>query len=132
MFDKRALELRGAKIRYAELKEESDAILQAYPEIGLTERRAGRKPGRAATPRRAGARVMSADARARIGAAQRARWAKQKGQVHPASVEQPVAMTNEMAAGTGEAGETPAVVATAADKPTRARRSGRRVGNRKK
>lgn len=73
----------------AELRHEIGKIesaIEALLGLGQTKPRRGRPPksaqATATTPKR-GPRKMSAAARAKIAAAQRARWSKQKGQVAP-------------------------------------------------
>lgn len=59
-----------------------DQAITAIEGLGQSAPRRGRPPkaGNAATSNSSGRRTMSAAARAKIAAAQRARWAKQKGQ----------------------------------------------------
>ena len=65
-----------------------DQAISALEQIGQTAPRRGRPPKgvQSAQAGRRGPRTMSAAARARIAAAQRARWAKQKGQAARANV----------------------------------------------
>lgn len=65
-----------------------DQAISALEQIGQTAPRRGRPPkgGQSAQAGRRGPRTMSAAARARIAAAQRARWAKQKAQAARANV----------------------------------------------
>jgi len=78
--------LRGAEQRLLEIANEAEAIHRTFPELrgrrngthtaganGTTSPALGRG-------RRGGRRTMSADARRRISEAQKARWAKQKGE----------------------------------------------------
>src|SRR3982751_2976761 len=74
---------RGAQQRYAELQTELAALIRQFPDLRSGARemmRRGRRAFSAAAselqPRKR--RKMSAAARAKIAAAQRARWAKQK------------------------------------------------------
>jgi hypothetical protein len=72
----------------AQLRQELNRIDQAIAALeglGQTAPRRGRPPKSASAPQanRRGPRKMSAAARAKIAAAQRARWAKQKGQAAP-------------------------------------------------
>jgi antibiotic biosynthesis monooxygenase (ABM) superfamily enzyme len=74
---------RGADHRYEELQQELASLVRQFPDLrrgALEIVKSGRRATRAAAaglqPRRR--RKMSAAARARISAAQRARWAKQK------------------------------------------------------
>src|SRR5262245_8596395 len=74
---------RGAQQRYNELEEELASILRQFPNLRSTARevvRRGRRAAKAAAaelrPRKR--RKISAEGRARIAAAQRARWAKQR------------------------------------------------------
>lgn len=62
-----------------------DQAISALEQIGGTAPRRGRPPKatQAAQPGRRGPRTMSAAARAKIAAAQRARWARQKGKTAP-------------------------------------------------
>lgn len=62
-----------------------DHAIAALEQIGQTAPRRGRPP-KAAQAGRRGPRTMSAAARAKIAAAQRARWAKQKGKTATANV----------------------------------------------
>ena len=85
--------LKGAEQRLLEISEEAAAIYASFPELrdrGNGTAGAGRRgPGRprkdqaesngAGGPKRR-KRTMSADARRRISEAQKARWAKQKGE----------------------------------------------------
>jgi hypothetical protein len=81
--------LRGAEQRLLDIAEEAAAIHRAFPELrrrgnGIPVARASRAGQSAtastATGRRGrGRRRMSADARRRISEAQKARWAKQRG-----------------------------------------------------
>jgi hypothetical protein len=77
--------VKGAEQRLLEIANEVAAIHRAFPEL---RRRGNRGPAAGsveATPthgtrgRRRGRRRMSADARRRISEAQKARWAKQRG-----------------------------------------------------
>ena len=75
----------------AQLRDEVSRIEQAIAAlVGFGSQPARRGPGRPAGSKNATAagkpkrRTMSASARAKIAAAQRARWAKQKGQSAPA------------------------------------------------
>jgi hypothetical protein len=86
MSDLRVWAIKGAEQRLVEIANEAKAIFAMFPELrkqgsafsvpgsGKTGRT---EPGEGAAPRRR--RKMSAAARKRIGDAQRARWAKQKG-----------------------------------------------------
>jgi hypothetical protein len=74
---------RGAQHRYEELQAELASLVRQFPDLRRGAReivRRGRRAANAAVaelrPRKR--RKMSAAARARIAAAQRARWAKQK------------------------------------------------------
>lgn len=74
---------RGAEQRYQELQAELASLVRQFPGLASGAReivRRGRRAAKAAAaelrPRKR--RKMSAAARARIAAAQRARWAKQK------------------------------------------------------
>jgi hypothetical protein len=72
----------------AQLRQEVSRIEQAIAALvglGQTAPRRGRPPKSASAPQanRRGPRKMSASARAKIAAAQRARWAKQKGESAP-------------------------------------------------
>jgi hypothetical protein len=74
---------RGAQHRYEELQEELTSLVRQFPDLRSGAReivKRGRRAVRAAAaelkPRKR--RKMSAAARAKISAAQRARWAKQK------------------------------------------------------
>src|SRR5689334_10352659 len=74
---------RGAQLRYEELQSELASLVRQFPNLRTSARevmRRGRKAAQAAAaelrPRKR--RRMSAAARARISAAQRARWAKQR------------------------------------------------------
>ena len=74
---------RGAQHRYEELQQELASLVRQFPDLRTGARqvvRRGRRALRAAAaelqPRKR--RKMSAAARAKISAAQRARWAKQK------------------------------------------------------
>jgi hypothetical protein len=79
---------KGAEQRLVEIAEEAKAIFAAFPELRSHGRgfiSAGGAAAPAAEPRgkekqagRRRKRTMSAEARKRIGDAQRARWAKQK------------------------------------------------------
>lgn len=86
----------GAEQRLAQLAEESEQILRAFPE--LRSRRGG--AARGGRPSSAGAaangtagqgparrrrRIISAEGRKRISDAQKARWAKQRGQAESAA-----------------------------------------------
>lgn len=66
----------------AELKRERDQIDQAIAAVSALTRNGSTRSASSNVSRR-GPRKMSAAARARIGAAQRARWAKVKGQSGP-------------------------------------------------
>jgi hypothetical protein len=75
---------RGAQHRYEELQAELRSLVQHFPDLrsgARTLAKRGRRAMAAAAtelrPRRR--RRLSAAARAKISAAQRARWAKQKG-----------------------------------------------------
>lgn len=93
--------LKGAEQRLLEISEEAAAIYARFPELrdrGGINGQGRRGPGRPrrnqdeAAPRARRKRTMSADARRRISEAQKARWAKQKGQVDAGaapSAEQP-------------------------------------------
>lgn len=75
----------------AQLKQELariDQAISALEQLGQTVPRRGRPPKavQASQPGRRGPRVMSAAARAKIAAAQRARWAKQKGKAAPINI----------------------------------------------
>lgn len=65
-----------------------DQAISALEQLGQTAPRRGRPPKgvQSAQTGRRGPRTMSAAARARIAAAQRARWAKQKAKTAPAKV----------------------------------------------
>jgi hypothetical protein len=74
---------RGAQHRYEELQQELASLVRQFPDLRSRARemvKRGRRAVRAAAaefqPRKR--RRMSAAARAKISAAQRARWAKQK------------------------------------------------------
>jgi hypothetical protein len=70
--------LKGATVRYAELRAELAALAKRFPSL-QTAREAWRAVrGVRKSVKRRKRRKMSAEARARISAAQRARWAKQK------------------------------------------------------
>jgi hypothetical protein len=78
-----ALARRGAQHRYEELQEELSALVRQFPDLRGTAReivKRGRRAIQAAAaelqPRKR--RTMSPAARAKIAAAQRARWAKRK------------------------------------------------------
>jgi hypothetical protein len=78
-----ALARRGAQHRYEELQAELSSLIQQFPDLRGTAReivKRGRKAVQAAAaelqPRKR--RTMSPAARAKIAAAQRARWAKRK------------------------------------------------------
>src|ERR1022692_4884730 len=80
----------------AQLREEADRIEHALAALlGLGSQPARRGPGRPAGSKNAAAvskpkrRTMSASARAKISAAQKARWAKQKGKPAPKKVSAP-------------------------------------------
>ena len=86
----------GAGQRLRELREEITAIFRAFPGLRGTQGRASAKGSRAqrgttenasgdtaVRPRRR-RRKMSAEARKRISDAQKARWAKQRGEAAPA------------------------------------------------
>jgi hypothetical protein len=80
--DIRQWALIGAEQRLQELTAEAAAIHREFPEL---QKRFGRKsglaePGDRQRPARRRRRKLSADARRRISEAQKARWAKQKGQ----------------------------------------------------
>ena len=91
--------LKGAEQRLLEISEEAAAIYASFPELrdrGGMGGQIRRGPGRprngetasseAGTPRRRRRkRTMSADARRRISEAQKARWAKQKGEAAAAA-----------------------------------------------
>ncbi len=82
--------LKGAEQRLLEIAEEARAIFSAFPELrdegrGFLSRKdaaatagARKNTSRGTSGRRRGRRKMSAEARKRIGDAQRARWARQK------------------------------------------------------
>lgn len=89
--------LKGAEQRLLEISEEAAAIYASFPELrdtgGInrqTRRGAGRPRTAAADSNEAGShrgrrkRTMSADARRRISEAQKARWARQKGEAEAA------------------------------------------------
>jgi len=63
---------RGAQARLVELVAEMDSILGAFPDLGKAPARPTEARKAAATPKKK--RVMSAQARARISAAQKKRW----------------------------------------------------------
>ena len=76
---------RGAQHRYEELQAELASLVRQFPDLKTTTREIARRgrtafqaAGAEVQPRRR--RKMSAAARARISAAQRARWAKQRGE----------------------------------------------------
>jgi len=94
-FDLRAWALVGAQQRLRELDQERAAIMSHFPQLRGTARNTRRRgPGRPpkvqdrntaalegaqeATAKRRRRRTMSAEARAKISAAQRLRWKKQK------------------------------------------------------
>jgi hypothetical protein len=69
----------GAEARLQQLQAEIERIRRAFPELGKGTHTAAAPQSSAAgaqVPRRK--RTMSVEARERIGAAQRARWARQK------------------------------------------------------
>lgn len=80
--------LKGAEQRLVEITEEAKAIFASFPELraqgrgfmsaGTAGLSKGRKRRNESNIPRRGKRTMSAEARKRIGDAQRARWAKQK------------------------------------------------------
>jgi hypothetical protein len=96
--------VKGAELHLKEIAAEATAILAAFPElrkqrpalsVPASGKRGRKKPTASPAPRRR--RKMSAAARKRIGDAQRARWAKQKGangsdQAKSPTANQPVAM----------------------------------------
>jgi hypothetical protein len=75
----------GAEARLAEIRQETITLLAAFPDLrqdgqavagrGRSAERRGRAPS---APGRKKRRRMSAEARRKISAAQKARWAKQK------------------------------------------------------
>ena len=74
---------RGAQYRYAELQAEIAALVRQFPDLRAGARKIARRGRRAVSaaaaelkPRKR--RKMSAAARAKIAAAQRARWAKHR------------------------------------------------------
>src|SRR4051794_32019844 len=76
---------RGAQHRYEELQAEMASLVRQFPKLRTGARevvRRGRKAVQAIAPElpRRKRRKMSAAARARISAAQRARWAKQRAE----------------------------------------------------
>ena len=83
-FDLRMWAVKGAEHRLLEIASEAKEIYAAFPEL----RRKGKSPGNGGVRgvqavlggngRRRRRRRMSAEARAKISAAQKARWAKQK------------------------------------------------------
>jgi hypothetical protein len=81
-----ALARRGAQHRYEELQEELSSLIQQFPDLGSAARalvKRGRRAVQAVQTAAAGLqprkrRTMSPAARAKIAAAQRARWAKRK------------------------------------------------------
>ena len=84
--DLRTWALKGAEQRLVELAGEAKAIFAAFPELRARGRgfdvaasgpREGKEPTQGAAPRRR-RRKMSAEARKRIGDAQRARWAARR------------------------------------------------------
>ncbi len=90
--DVRVWAVKGAEQRLLEIAEEAKAIFATFPELRgqgrgfIAGRRAestnGRDQATVQKPSRRKRRTMSADARKRIGDAQRARWAKQKEASH--------------------------------------------------
>jgi hypothetical protein len=78
--------LRGAEARLLEISNEAEAIHRTFPELrGRRNGASSTETNGAAPPsqgrgRPRGRRTMSADARRRISEAQKARWAKQKGE----------------------------------------------------
>jgi hypothetical protein len=75
--------LIGAEQRLVQLAAEITAIHNAFPELRQGRKRASVSTGDAiagAAPKRRRRRKMSAEARKRISDAQKARWAKQKGE----------------------------------------------------
>lgn len=77
-----------AKSIVIQLKQELvrlDRAISALEQLDQTAPRRGRPP-KALPAGRRGPRTMSAAARAKIAAAQRARWAKQKGKATPINV----------------------------------------------
>ena len=76
--------IRGAEQRLLDITKEMEAIHRVFPE--LRRRRDGFADGNGLAPTpanrggRRGRRRMSADARRRISEAQKARWAKQRGE----------------------------------------------------
>lgn len=86
--DLRVWAAKGAEQRLLEIAEEARAIFATFPELraqgrgftagGSAEPTNGRDQATQNRPSRRKKRTMSAEARKRIGDAQRARWAKQK------------------------------------------------------
>ena len=88
----------GAEVRLAELRQEMMTIFATFPELRQREGRQGRSaaPSSGRKGREQGSassaaggkkrRKMSAEARRKISAAQKARWAKQKGEEGAAKV----------------------------------------------
>lgn len=88
----------GAEVRLAELRQEITAILAAFPvlrqggggqAVRAARKRAGEAASRGGAPRAAKTRKrrrMSAEARKKISAAQKARWAKQKAEAKKTAV----------------------------------------------
>jgi len=83
--DIRRWALLGAEQRLVQLAVEAAAIHRAFPEL-RQRRAAGRVPTSAVRQvRRRRKRTMSAEGRRRISEAQKARWAKQRGQLGAAA-----------------------------------------------
>jgi hypothetical protein len=83
--DIRRWAVAGAQQRLTELAAEAAAIHRAFPELrgGRPQKASDDPPGPTRRRRRRG--KMSAEGRARISAAQKARWAKQKAEAAPAA-----------------------------------------------
>jgi hypothetical protein len=76
--DLHSLARLGAYQRYQELKAEIASLLKSFPDLESKVERFVKKYGTRVLPRARKRRKMSAAARAKISAAQKARWAKQK------------------------------------------------------
>ena len=80
--DLRGWAVKGAEQRLLEIAAEAEAVYGAFPELRARGRPGGNGGVRGVTGaggvRRRRRRRMSAEARAKISAAQKARWAKQK------------------------------------------------------
>lgn len=78
----RGFALAGAEKRLAELRDEAAAIFRMFPQLRARGRRAAAEPDTSTngTPKARRRRRLSAAGRKRISDAQKARWAKHRGE----------------------------------------------------